>query len=234
MPDLPPLAGRVIEAYGGEGRWRTASAIECRLSAYGWAFRLKMRPSMKDVRMRAPVWEPRIEMEPWGRPDRRAVLQGGSVYVESAGNVVSMRENAGRYFPGGRRTFRWDELDQVYFAGYAAWNYLVFPALLLREDIGWRQVGDSTLEATFPAALPTHSAVQRFHFDPGTGLLRQHDYTAEVFGGWAKAANVVLAHGEADGVPYPSTRRVTPRRPDGRPRGFPLLVGIEISDWRLT
>ena len=173
-------------------------------------------------------------MEPWGRRDRTAVLQGGSVHVESGGNVLSLRENARQYFPGGRRTFRWDDLDQVYFAGYAAWNYLVFPALLLRDDVGWRQVSDSTLEATFPAALPTHSAVQQFHFDSDTGLLRQHDYTAEVFGGWARAANVALAHGGSDGVPYPSRRRVTPRKSDGRPRGFPLLVGIEIADWRLV
>jgi hypothetical protein len=90
------------------------------------------------------------------------------------------------------------------------------------------------MEATFGPGIPSHSAVQRFHFDPETGLLRQHDYTAEVFGGWAKAANVVLAHGEWDGVPYPSRRWVTPRKPDGKPRRFPLLVGIEISDWRLV
>ena len=69
---------------------------------------------------------------------------------------------------------------------------------------------------------------------PRTGLLRQHDYTAEVFGGWAKAANVVLEHGERDGVLFASKRRVTPRRGDGRPRRWPLLVAIDVHDWQLV
>ena len=57
-------------------------------------------------------------------------------------------------------------------------------------------------------------AVQEFHFELDTGLLRQHDYTADVFGSWAKAAHVVLAQGEAE-VPFTADRRVTPRRRDG-------------------
>ena len=91
-----------------------------------------------------------------------------------------------------------------------------------------------TLEALFPASLPTHSPMQRYHIDADTGLLRQHDYTAEVIGSWAKAANVVEKHGEWEGVLYPSRRKVTPRKGDGTPRAFPLLVGIAISDWRLV
>ena len=48
--------------------------------------------------------------------------------------------------------------------------------------------------------------VQRFRMDPATGLLVQHDYTAEVFGNWAKAANVVLVHGE-----YPAQQALAER-----------------------
>ena len=57
-----------------------------------------------------------------------------------------------------------------------------FPALLLRDDISWTQIFDNTLEGRFPSHLPTHCEVQRFHFDPASRLLRQHDYTAEAFG----------------------------------------------------
>ncbi|HEY5640168.1 MAG TPA: hypothetical protein VIW01_08960 [Dehalococcoidia bacterium] len=233
---LTPLAQRTLDAYGGEDRWRNATAVECRLSAHGWALRLKLRPAMKDVLMWATLAGPHHVMVDWPNHGQQAVLDGpGEVRIETkAGYRLASRKNPRQYFPGGRRTFRWDDLDQAYFAGYAAWNYLTFPALLLREDIAWSEVSKTTLEARFPDSLPTHSAVQRFHIDAESGLLRQHDYTAEVFGGWAKAANVVEAHGEWEGIPYPSRRKVTPRKADGTPRGFPLLVGIKISDWRLV
>jgi len=174
-------------------------------------------------------------MSHWPKPGQRGVLDGGSVRIElDEGRVLSSRENPRSLFPGGRRRFRWDDLDFLYFAGYAAWNYVTLPALLLREDIAWSEVSETTLEAKFPPSIPTHSPVQHFHFEPGTALLRQHDYTAEVFGDWAAAANVVEEHGAWEGIPYPSRRKVTPRKKDGTPRPFPLLVGITIEDWQLV
>lgn len=233
---LTPLAQRVIDAYGGEDRWRNAAAVECRISAYGWAFRLRLRRAMKRVLCRAEIPGPCMQMMDWPKRGQNAIVDGPSlVRIESAdGKVLSSRDDPRQYFPGGRRSFRWDDLDFLYFAGYASWNYVTFPALLLRDDIEWRETSETTLEAKFPASVPTHSPVQQFHIDPQTSLLHQHDYTAEVFGSWAHAANVVLEHKTADGIPYPSRRKVTPRKADGTPRPFPLLVGIDIRDWRLV
>ena len=148
--------------------------------------------------------------------------------------MIARRRNARSFFPYGRRLFWWDSLDQTYFAGYALWNYLVFPALLLREDIRWEETGQSRLLARFPENIPTHSPVQEFLFDPVSGLLRQHNYTAGVMGGWAKAANTVIAHGTWNEIPYPSHRRVTPRRKDGTPSGRPVLIDLIIHDWSVT
>lgn len=232
--DLPPLAQRVVEAYGGVDRWRSATAVEATVTARGFAFLSKMRAGVHNLGVRAELARPYVTSKSPGSRESE-ILDGNSVRIEdAAGRVVASRDNPKRFFPGGRRTFRWDRLDAAYFSGYALWNYLTFPALLLRDDISWTQVSDTTLEASFPPELPTHSPVQQFHIDPETALLRQHDYTAEVFGAWAKAANVVLEHGDWHGIPYPSRRRVTPRRPDGTPRPFPLLVGILIKDWRLV
>jgi hypothetical protein len=76
--------------------------------------------------------------------------------------------------------------------------------------------------------------VQEFLFDSVSGLLLQHNYTAEVMGGWAKAANAVIAHGTWNGIPYPSHRRVTPRKKDGIPAGGPVLIDLIIHDWYVT
>jgi hypothetical protein len=155
-----------------------------------------------------------------------AFLEGHDVRIEdSSGTVIASRYNARRFFPYGRRALWWDRLDQAYFASYALWNYLTFPALLLWEDIVWTEIADGKLQAWFPSQLPTHCDEQHFHFDERTGLLQQHHYTAEVIGEWARACNVVLEHGDVDGIPYASHRRITPRKPNGEPRSGPLLVG---------
>jgi hypothetical protein len=90
------------------------------------------------------------------------------------------------------------------------------------------------LLASFPENIPTHSPVQEFLFDPASGLLGQHNYTAEVMGGWAKAANAVIAHGTWNGIPYPAHRRVTPRKKDGSPAGGPVLIDLIIHDWSVV
>jgi hypothetical protein len=232
--DLSPLAQRVVDAYGGAERWNSATAVEATVTARGFAFLARTRGGIHNMSVRAEIARPYVTGKAPGKREVE-VLDGNSVRIEdAAGNVIASRDDPRRFFPGGRRTFRWDRLDAAFFSGYALWNYLTFPALLLRKDITWKQVSDTTLEASFPPELPTHSPVQQFHFHLETALLRQHDYTAKVFGAWAKAANVVLEHGTWHGIPYPSRRRVTPRRPDGTPRPFPLLVGILVKDWRLA
>ena len=89
------------------------------------------------------------------------------------------------------------------------------------------------LDARFSPNLRTHSEYQRFCFDAATGLLRQHDYTALAMGGWAKAAMVILEHSSWNGIPYSSLRRGTPRRADDTARGGPVIIEIQIHEWRL-
>ena len=190
-----------------------------------------LRPDRRPVRSRRAAYAPDPH-RPCGQyrcPEKRGCLSGRSL-----GNHDRPPGNARSFFPYGRRLFWWDSLDQTYFAGYALWNYLVFPALLLRQDIRWEETGPNRLLARFPENIPTHSPVQEFLFDPVSGLLRQHNYTAEVMGGWAKAANAVIAHGTWNGIPYPSHRRVTPRKKDGSPAGGPVLIDLVIHDWSVS
>jgi hypothetical protein len=100
--------------------------------------------------------------------------------------------------------------------------------------VAWRELGPELLEGAFPPSLPTHCTLQRFHVSRSTGLLVQHDYTADVIGRWARAAHQVLEHRRSEGLAYPSHRRVTPRLPGARPLGFPTLVEIVVHGWRLV
>ena len=221
-----------MASYGGEQIWRSAESVDVEASASGLLFIAKVRHGFERARVHIDVPSPRARFTPkeWG--GRSAVLDGHDVRIEdAAGRVLASRPNAREQFPWGRRLVRWDELDLGYFAGYAWWNYLAFPALLLRDDIAWRELGSSLLEARFPPVLPTHSAVQRFHIDPSTDLLRRHDYTADVVGPFARAAHEILAHGTSEGIPFPSHRRVRPRIA-GRALG-PTLVDLRIHGWTL-
>ena len=92
----------------------------------------------------------------------------------------------------------------------------------------WRR-----LKVIFPPTILTHSTDQTFYFDT-SGLLRRHDYTAEVFGSWAHAAHYSWGHREFDGLIIPTQRQVFPIKKDGKPLRLFTLVRIEISQVKLT
>jgi hypothetical protein len=232
---LTKTAERAIAAYGGADLWRRAVAIEALLSARGLVFRLKWQKPFQRAKARFEIAGPRTRIQPIDSEGNIGVLDGHDVAIESKdGAVLENRPAARRYFPNGRRLLWWDRLDQTYFACYALWNYSTLPALLLRDDIVWTEECDGVLQARFPAHLPTHSERQRFRFDCATGLLIQHDYVAEVLGSWAKASMTVLEHRRWNGIPYVSLRRGTPAGPRGQARKRPVMVEIEVHEWRLV
>jgi hypothetical protein len=231
------VAQRMLDTYGGEARWRAATAVEAHLTIGGLLFRWKRRRQGRwpSVRVRVEAHEPQTRFDPIDREGNVAVLSGHTVRIERPdGTLVEERAYA-RPKPYGRKLFSWDAVDIGYFFGYTMWNYLALPALLLRDDIDWSETSADTLEARFPPEIPTHSPLQRFHVDLETGRLRQHDYTAEPFGGWAKAAHMIREHREYDGLISPSKRRVKPRAGDkGGPLPFPLLIWADVHEYRLV
>ena len=222
MNSPPVTLQKALAAYGGEAFWRAARSIRATVSTTGLAFVLKWQKPFRRIAVECGVSEPFTRLTPMDEAGSSGVLRNGDAFLENpSGSVIAHRRNARSFFPYGRRLFWWDSLDQTYFAGYALWNYLVFPALLLRQDIRWEESGPDRLLASFPGHIPTHSPVQEFLFDPASGLLRQHNYTAEVMGGWAKASNMVVEHSTWNGIPYPSHRRVTPQKKTGPPQADP-------------
>ena len=235
------LLDEVLDAHGGGERWRAARRISTRVRSGGLLVRTRMAGNrFADCRIEAEVAEPRSVADPFPRDGERAVFDRGAVRVETAdGEVLESRADPRSAFfglSGLRRNLRWDALDSIYFAGYALWNYLTTPLLLTREGLGvaegdpWRADGETwrRLEVRFPDGLDTHSREQTLYFDDD-GMLRRHDYVAEVIGGWAHAAHMCADPVEAGGLVFPTRRWVRPIGPGNRALPFPTMVSLDLS-----
>lgn len=236
------LVEEVIEAHGGRAAWRGVERIRLRARSGGLLLRTRARPNaLREVGLDVEIGGVSATASPYPRAGLRGVFADGGVRIETdAGAVVASREDPRRCFfgrPGLRRNLRWDDLDLVYFAGYAWWNYLNHPLLLARDGVTvseaeplrrgaetWRR-----LDVTFPSGLDTHSRRQAFLYD-GRLRLRRHDYVAEIVGRWAHAAHFCDRHRLIDGLLVPTRRRVYPLAPGGRVVPRPALVALDLAE----
>ncbi|MEZ4550877.1 MAG: hypothetical protein R2874_10480 [Desulfobacterales bacterium] len=157
-----------IEEHGGMDYWHSLEALEAEISASGFLFTAKRRPVLRRVRMQAVIREPRFTFFDFPNPGQSAELIGnGEVrIIDNEGTVVARRENPREAFRGLRRQFFWDELDFIYFGGYATWNYLTAPFLLVQkgfvvetlEPLQGELRSLTRLKVTFPDDIPTHPA----------------------------------------------------------------------------
>jgi hypothetical protein len=233
------LAELAIAAHGGLARWRRDPEVAVRLSSGGFAFASKLQGrAVRGVLAHVATRGQRVVFDPYPSSGHRGILDAeGSVRIESAGGAIVRERRAARTAFGGlRHQIWWDKLDILYFGTYAIWTYLSAPFVFLEEGYQlselepWQEGGEiwRRLEVRFPAHVQTHSREQVFYIDPA-GLIRRHDYTAEPFGSWARAAHYCFEHTSFDGLIFPRRRLVYPRRRDNRPRAHPQLVWIEMS-----
>ena len=236
----PELLHRAIAAHGGQERFDATERVTSDLRLSGLAFPLRFkRGALADYTGMVSTRDPYAVLWPYPEPGRRGVFDNGDVRIESdSGEVIAERKNARAAF-GGRRNIWWDDLDLLYFAGYALYGYVGAPFIFTRpgyevEEIEpWREHGEEWpgLRVRFPADVPAHSREQSYYFGPD-GLLRRNDYTAEVFGGWAKAAHYCWDYREFGGFMVPTRRAAMARGPRGRPVRAIKMVKIAIDDAR--
>lgn len=238
------LLSRAIEAQGGLAAWEGTERLEVSIAADGFAFTTHMRfGGLARTRATVETRGPRVRFD--GYPDERmvGVFDGEAdlVRIQSAdGESLRERANPRAHFfglSGLRRNFRWDDLDFLYFCGYALWSYLTVPFVLRDPGFEIDQLKPADDRGTichrllvrYPANLPAHSREQVVWLDPD-GLITRLDYTAEVMGGWAKAANLVTDRAWLGGLLLPSRRLVIPQRPGGtRTLPRPQLVRIAVD-----
>jgi len=233
------ILNEVIEAHGGMEYWNSLEALDMEMSSKGFLFTAKQRPILRHVRMRAATHEPRFSFFDFPDPGLTSELIGNSEVriLDSEGKIIARREIPREAFHRVRRLFKWDDLDFIYFGGYANWNYLTAPFLLSRKGFVVEALeplrGDMAslirLQVTFPDDVPTHSRRQIFYFDEHR-LLRRLDYTAEPVGGWAHAAHLCEEYRTFGRLKVPTRRWALPLPFGRRPLPGPRLVDLELHD----
>lgn len=234
------LLGKVLDAHGGLDSWERYAKVEASIVSGGGLFALKGLPQDADPR-RMTVWlhEQRASILPFGAPDQRTLFTSDRIAIEKLnGTLVAERYAPRDSFAAHQMNTPWDPLHRAYFNGEALWTYLTTPFLLAMDGVRieeaepWREGPEtwSVLRAYFPGSIETHCLVQDFFFGEDM-LLRRHDYTVTIAGGFA-AAQLTSDYTEANGIRLPTKRRAYLRGPDRRPIRDLLMVSIDIDDVR--
>jgi hypothetical protein len=231
------LLEEVLETHGGRKLWQSLDRIEADFSSGGLAFSLHLQPwALRGLKISVQPHARRVVLRDFVHPGWSGVWTPNQVQImDDNGVVVAQRQDPRSAFSRIDKQVRWNKLDILYFAGYALWNYLGFPFILESPGVTLVETDTNTreLQARFDPSVPTHSERQTFHID-ASGLLTRHDYTADVIGKWANAANFCLASEVVDGLRFYTRRRVFPRFGTQTVLPFPTLVWIEIDAIRLT
>jgi len=233
--ELSATAARALKAYGGETVWRDATVVESTVTVGGLLFQLKGINIPPHARITVDVQRPHTVIQPVDESGDSGVLDGFSVMIVSPdGKILEQRADARTHLQNASVSTKWDRLNLLYFLGYAFWGYYMLPSQLMRGDIEWTELQDGVLQAAYGTNLPVHSRIQRFWFDKKTGLLKRNDYTPVAADPNARAAHVIFAHGIANGIAYPSKRRVKLSLAQyGWVLPFPDFITIDVERWQL-
>jgi hypothetical protein len=225
---MTDLLDVVLDAHGGLERWQRLKQISAHVRIDGTLWHAKgYGDALIDEHVTLdPHPHPhrqRISYTPFIEPDRRSRFEPERVAVETLdGRVVAERTDPRAAFAGFQLSTSWDGLHLACFTGYAMWNYLTAPFLLTwpgvvaNEIEPWEENGENwrRLKVTFPPDIATDSPDQVFYYGPD-GLMRRHDYMAEVVhGDAATPAHYTDEHRSFYWLVFPTRRRALRINPD--------------------
>ena len=211
---------RAVARHGGWEAWRALQRVTLRLNALSG-----LVPFLKGARRTFPH-PSQVEVFPHAYravfhdyPTRghSGVFTAGAVQLLDGGGAVveSSPDHRGR-FRGLRKWRRWSPADALYFFGYAITHYHGLPFTLADARplrlcrVRCEGLSLTGVDVELPATLHTHSRRQSFYFDDD-GLLRRHDYVADIVGWIARGAHLWRDFVTVTGVPIPRERHVVAR-----------------------
>src|ERR1700739_3071423 len=234
------LLSRILDAHGGMDRWRDLEKVEATIVAGGGFYPLKgMTNDATPRRLTAWLHEERSSVLPYGAPDQRTLFTPERIAIEKLdGTTIAERHIPRDSFAGHQMQTPWDPLHRAYFNGEALWTYLTTPFLLTMNGVRveqterWREGTEAwrVLRAYFPGSIETHCGIQDFFFGEDL-MLRRHDYSVNVAGGFA-AAQLTSDYVVVNGIHLPTKRRAYTRGNDRQPILEMLMVSIDISEVR--
>lgn len=237
MREMTELRDLAISAHGGLNRWNALRTAHAHVNAGGAVWQVKGQEGvLDDINVRIDLHRQFASHSPFTAPGLRTSFRPDRIAVETEdGTVVEELYDPKDSFKGHVLETEWDRLQLGYFAGSAIWTYLTapfafaMPGFRSEEMSPWQEEGQTwrRLRVTYPDSIATHLPEQTFFFDR-EGLLRRHDFTAEVVGG-GPAANYAYDYQEFDGIMVPTKRRIHPRNADGTVDTEPVLVSIDLE-----
>jgi hypothetical protein len=227
-----------IAAHGGRERWQELNRVRAHLHCGGVIWELKGHAgALDDINVDVDLHRQFASHSPFLSPGMRTAFAADRVAILDADDqVVEERANPRASFAGHVLETPWDPIQLAYFCGYAMWTYLTTPFVFAEpgfraEELEpWQEGGETwrRLRVHYPEQIATHTGEQTFYIDE-KGLIRRHDYTAEIINGGA-AAHYSYRHTEVDGIVVPTERRVYPIGPGGSALPEPLLVSINLDN----
>jgi len=226
--DRPALLDDAIAAHGGLDRWQQIDRLTLDVEIGGNILALKgCLPRLRRLQVEIDPHHVHAVLTPFPRAGHRGIFDRDRLRIETDdGTPVAARAIVRDASGAVPRRLLWSHLDLLYFLGYALWNYSVtpfvftWPGFECREGSPWR-LGSiwRTLHVRYPPDVPTHCRDQVFYFDE-RHVLRRLDYTADVFGSFARGAHLCDDTRQFDGILIPTRRVVHPRRRNGQPLVF--------------
>jgi len=218
--DARVLLEAAVERHGGWDAWKLLRSVSVTpkslsgmlpwLKGYGQTFRLPSRAEIDPHAGRA-VFHDYPTLGATGAFER-----GSITLTDAGGALVASIADARGTFRGWRKLRRWSPADALYFFGYALTHYHGLPFTLGRgKPLGIHRVrydgrGLRGIEVELPAELHTHSRRQTFYFEED-GLLRRHDYVADIAGAWARGAHFWTDFATVSGLEMARVRHVVAR-----------------------
>jgi hypothetical protein len=237
MTDLIDFA---VNAAGGLHRFNSFGSVSAQLHHSGGLWQLKQREGvLTDSRVTVQLHEQRVSHRPFAPSTDHSVYTPSRVEIHRQDHtLVEALDQPRATFEGYEMETPWSNLQLAYFAGYTMWTYLTSPFLLKGDGVEAHEIEPwivdglplRRLRVKFPQAIASHSQVQTFYFD-ADGLLRRHDYEVDIQGRNA-AARYLSDYVEVQGIQMPTRFRVYPRTPDNLALPQPLIVGVDLSDFR--
>lgn len=237
MSNLIELA---LHAAGGLERFKAFQRVSATLNHSGGLWSLKQCDGvLSHSRVTVQLHQQRVSHGPFAPGSDYSVYTPSRVEIRHEdGSLAEALDDPRASFAGFEMETPWSRPQLAYFAGYTMWTYLTSPFLLRHagvraeeiepwyvDGLPWRR-----LRVEFSPKIASHSTVQTFYFDSDS-LLRRHDYEVDIQGRNA-AVRYLSDYIEVQGIRMPTRLRIYPRTADNLALAEPLIVGVDLSDFR--